>query len=126
MYKFLAIKHHNTRNKNSLGLAQQTRSRDNFWAIGTLVLTFLQLFYLLIWEFFGFIQFFHQLNLGVSDISTNIHTGFTQQHDGFFQPAGSVLKGGSVMYWYIALVEGRWTWNLDSEILDSFINSKPL
>ena len=41
-----------------------------------------------------------------------------------FQQAGSVLKGGSVMYWNIALVEDRWTWNLDSEFLDILINFK--
>ena len=38
--KFLAKKHHQTRNNNTLGLAQQLRPRDNFWAIGTLVLAF--------------------------------------------------------------------------------------
>ena len=57
----------------------------------------------LCWLVFNFstylgILFFHQLNLGVSDISTNKDTGFPQQHDGLFQQAGSVLKGGSVMY----------------------------
>ena len=46
------------RRNNSLGRAQ-LRSRDIFWAIGTLVLAF-QLFYLHFWEFFGFILFFHQ------------------------------------------------------------------
>ena len=96
--KFLAKKHHQTRNNHTLGLAPQLRSHDNFWAIGKLVLAFLQLFYLLIWEFIGFILSLNQLNLGVSDISTNIDTGFPEQHDGLFQQAGSVLKGGSVMY----------------------------
>ena len=81
-----------------MGLAQQLRSRDKFWANEKLVLAFLQLFYLLIWEFIGFILSLHQLNLGVSDISTNIDTGFPQQHGGLFQQAGSVLKGGSVIY----------------------------
>ena len=98
--KFLAKKHNKTRNNNSLGLAQQLRPRNNhtynFWAIGTLVLAFL--IYLLICEFIGFILSLHQLNLGVSDISTNTDTEFLQQHDGLFQQAGSVLKGGSVMY----------------------------
>ena len=47
------------RRNNSLGPGQQLRSRDIFWAIGTLVLAF-RLFYLLFWEFFGFILFFHQ------------------------------------------------------------------
>ena len=76
------------------------------------------------WEFIGFIRSFYQLNLGVSDITTNIDTGFLQQHDGLFPQAGSVLKGGSVMYWNIAWVEDRWTWNLDSEFLDILLNFK--
>ena len=91
--KFLAKKHHKTRNNNSLGLAQQLRLRDNFWAIGTLVLAFHQLFYLLIWEFIGFNLSLHQLNLGVSDISANIDTGFLQPDDVPFSTGRKCFEG---------------------------------
>ena len=40
----------------------------------------------------------HQLNLGVSDITTNIDTEFLQPDDGIFQRAAVVLKGGKFRY----------------------------
>ena len=66
-------------------------THTTFWHLVTLC-WFLQLLYLLISEFFGFILSLHQLNLGVSNNSTNIDTGILQPDDSLFQQAGSVLK----------------------------------
>ena len=99
---FLATKHYKTRNNNSLGLAQQLRPRHNhtynFWAIGKLVLAFLQLYSYLSGNSLGAICLFINSTRVFQSFPVTNFTGFLQPDDGPFSTGRKYLKGGSVMY----------------------------
>ena len=85
---------------------------------------FLQFFYLLIWELFGFFLFFYQLKLGLSVFSIHDFHWIPSTKWWSFSTGRKSLKGRSVMYWNIVLVEERWTWNFDSKFLEMFLSLK--
>ena len=105
------------------------RPRDNhtynFWAIGKLVMVFLQLYSYLSGNSLGWFCLFINSTWAFQSFHFRNFTGILQPNDGPFSTGRKCLKGGKVMYWNIAFVEDRWTWNLDSEFLDILINFKP-
>ena len=119
LYQNFGSKNHMKWCNNNLGKIQQLHHKTTTWRnllqLAVLCWLLLEYIFLLIWGFFLFILSFYKPNLAVSVTSLQEFHWIPTPDDGHYR---NFLEGSSVMYWNIALVEDRRTWDLDSEIPD--------